>query len=134
MSIIHWNIRSLNANYTAGLAVLLTSINPSVVCLQETKLPADYSNIAGTTIAGYKAFHQIYSGGDIACGGTSIYIKNNILHRHIPLITPLQATACRVTLKRPITVCSLYLPPDSNLHINDLHNLVKPETLLNCRF
>ena len=125
MSIIHWNIRSLNANYTAGLAVLLTSINPSVVCLQETKLPADYSNIAGTTIAGYKAFHQIYSGGDIACGGTSIYIKNNILHRHIPLITPLQATACRVTLKRPITVCSLYLPPDSNLHINDLHNLVK---------
>ena len=75
MSIIHWNIRSLNANYTAGLAVLLTSINPSVVCLQETKLPADYSNIAGTTIAGYKAFHQIYSGGDIACGGTSIYIK-----------------------------------------------------------
>ena len=80
-SIIQWNIRSLKINYTAGLAVLLNNFDPTIVCLQETKLPADYNNIPGTTISGYTSFHQIHTGGNIACGGNSIYIKNNILHK-----------------------------------------------------
>ena len=124
MAMIQWNIRGLKANYSAGLALLLSSIAPAVVCLQETKLPADYKDILGTKIPDYSSFHQIYPGGDIACGGNSIYIKKGILHRQIPLITPLQAVACRVTLNRPITVCSIYIPPDTNLHLGDLNNLI----------
>ena len=125
MAILQWNIRGLNPNYTSGLTPLLESTNPSIICLQETKLPTDYSNIPGTTIPGYTSLHYIFTGGDKACGGTSIYIKSNILHRSIPLITPLQAIACRVTLDKPTTICSIYLPPDSTPHINDLHNLIE---------
>ena len=124
MSVLQWNIRGLKTNYVAGLSLLLNSLNPSVVCLQETKLPQDFKNITGSSIPGYSSYHHIYTGGEIACGGSSICIQSKILHRKIELITPLQAIACRVTLHKPVTICSLYIPPDFNLNLNQLDNLI----------
>ena len=123
MAILQWNIRGLKSNYEPGLQLLISTQNPSIICLQETKLPFDnYKNIPGTNIPGYTSLHQIFTGGDNACGGNSIYIKNNMLFREIPLTTPLQAVACRVTTNRPLTICSIYIP-ELNLNIKDLYNL-----------
>ena len=125
MAILQWNIRGLKSNYQPGLQPLIESQNPSIICLQETKLPTDnHEKIPGTTIPGYTSLHQIFTGGDKACGGNSIYVKTNLLYRKIPLTTPLQAIACRVTVNRPLTICSIYLP-ELNLDIKELHNLEK---------
>ena len=123
MAILQWNIRGLKSNYEPGLQLLISTQNPSIIFLQETKLPSEnYENIPGTNIPGYTSLHQIFTGGDNTCGGNSIYIKNNMLFRKISLITLLQAVACRVTANRPLTICSIYIP-ELNLNIKDLYNL-----------
>src|SRR2546425_2844469 len=57
-------------------------------------------------------------------GGVSIFIKRNIPHSQISLNTPLQATAVKVSLHRPITLCSIYLPPSTGIDIADLDAIV----------
>ena len=106
MSILQWNIRSLTKNYGPGLKPLIDTLDPSVICLQETKLSSkEYS------LSGYTPYHHINKENLVAAGGTSIFVKKDVLHRHLKLNTTLQAVAVRVTTYRPITICSLYLPP-----------------------
>lgn len=67
-------------------------------------------------------------------GGSCILIKKGTPHEVVQLNTDLQATAVQVTLHRTITICSLYIPPRTNLHstaIDDLLNqLPSPRMLL----
>ena len=118
MSILQWNIRSLSKNYGPGLKPLIDSLDPSVVCLQETKLSSKEHKLSG-----YTPYHHIHKENLVAAGGTSIFIKKNVLHRHLKLNTTLQAVAVRVTTYRPITICSLYLPPGTPFKIEQLLNL-----------
>ena len=53
-----------------------------------------------------------------------MFIKRNIPHSQILLNTTLQATAVKITLHRPITICSIYLPPSANIDISDLDAIV----------
>ena len=118
--ILQWNIRGLRPQY-AELSLLLADHNPNVVCLQETKLPADSS----FSVKGYSSYHHIHSENQIACGGSSILIKNNGIHKKLNIVSNLQAVAVRVTLHKPVTVCSLYLPPSQPLNLNDLKGLLE---------
>ena len=118
-SILQWNIRGLKSNFHE-LSLLLNGINSNVLCLQETKLPENHS----FSLKGYSAYHNIHTGGEIACGGNSILVKKAILHKTVPFKTSLQAIAVRVTLHRPITVCSVYLPPNSKPSRQELENLI----------
>ena len=92
-----------------------------MVCLQETKLPADRSDFK---IRGYQAHHLIHTDGQIACGGVSVLVGNTIPHRKVQLTTRLQAIAVRSTLHRPITICSVYISPNRSLELAELHNLL----------
>ena len=124
-TILQWNIQGIKAKYVAGLSLLLASIDPSVICLQETKLNRKTCDKSpGNSIPGYIAHHHFHQDGEIACGGSSIYIKNNILHRNIKLNTTLQAIACRINFKKPLTICSIYLPPNSNVDSSQLYDLI----------
>ena len=124
--LIQWNIRGLRANYASGLQPLIQTHNPNVICLQETKLKNNYD------INRYKAYHHINNNNNnlIASGGSSIFVKSSLLQRQIPLTTDLQAVAVRITSHKPITICSIYLPPGDNPTLNqlvDLHDqLPKP--------
>ena len=118
MSILQWNIRSLKKNNGPGLKPLINSLDPSVICLQETKLSSkDFE------LSGYTPYHHIHTENLVAAGGTSIFIKKGVLHRHLKLNTALQAVAIRVTTYRPITICSLYLPPGTPFKLDQLLNL-----------
>jgi len=82
----------------------------------------------------FSSYHHIHLQNQIACGGTSIFVKNNVVHQQVPLVTDLQAVAVRVTLHRPVTICSMYLPPQTPFSLKSLENIVeqlpKPFVLL----
>ena len=57
-------------------------------------------------------------------GGSSILVKPSTPHTQIKLQTGLQAIAIRATLRKTITVCSIYLPPTMVFNSTDLENLI----------
>ena len=68
--LIQWNCRGLKANFDE----LLSSLCPSIICLQETFLkPNDNLNIRGNTI--YKHIHQTC---DRVSDDSSIVINNSV--------------------------------------------------------
>ena len=58
-----------------------------------------------------------------AAGGSTILVRNNVLHSYVNLNTDLQAVAVRITLDKTITLCSVYIPPNSALGLAQLKNL-----------
>ena len=118
MAVLQWNIRGLRTN-SVELSLLTQQLCPHVICLQETKLPDgnDYPR------NGYTGYHQYFTENQIASGGTSIYVNRQIPSSRIPLNTSLQAVAARVSLHRPTTICSIYIPPDRKLEIKELEKL-----------
>jgi len=119
-TIVQWNCRGLKANYT-DIDALFQILSPAVVCLQET-LQSD-QNV--TNLRNYTQFYKNAMKRDgRPSGGVSILIRKCIPHSQISLVTNLQATAARITLHKAITICSLYLPPNTPLDLNELFDLV----------
>ena len=58
-----------------------------------------------------------------AAGGSTIFVRDNILHSYVNLNTDLQAVAVRITLHKTITLCSDYIPPNSAPGLVQLKNL-----------
>jgi exonuclease III len=116
--IVQWNCRGLKANFNEIL-LLLTAFNPSIVCLQETFLKENHN----ISFKDYTLYNHICTTGDRASGGSTIMVNSRLPHSQLPLNTVLQAVAVRVTLHRVITVCSVYLPPNSKVDKNQLEDL-----------
>ncbi|GFU59075.1 putative RNA-directed DNA polymerase from transposon X-element [Trichonephila clavipes] len=57
-------------------------------------------------------------------GGACIFTSLDIPSSTLPLHTSLQAVAVRIHSTSLITVCCLYLPPNTVIHQHDLNNLV----------
>jgi len=57
-------------------------------------------------------------------------VKSSVPHAQLNLHTSLQAIAIRVTCRKTITICSIYLPPSMGFNTNDfcdlLHQLPPP--------
>jgi endonuclease/exonuclease/phosphatase family metal-dependent hydrolase len=58
-----------------------------------------------------------------AAGGSTILVRDNILHSYANLNTHQQAVAVRITLDKTITLCSVYIPPISALRLAQLKHL-----------
>ena len=119
--IIQWNCRGIKTNFNE-LKVLTQTHNPSIIALQETHLK-ETDNLS---LKNYHMYNTFSPDGpeERAKGGSSLLIKQGIIHSHIPLNTDLQAVAARITLDKTVTICSLYIPPASRLQRIDLDNLV----------
>ena len=119
--IVHWNIRGYRTNYQ-HLRLLLAHSNAVVMCLQETRMPFPLPSPP----RGFQMYHK--SGPPAADGldhgGVCILVRDNIGHMMLPLITDLQAVAIRCQLDQLYTVCSLYLPPNNPLQLQQLEDLV----------
>jgi exonuclease III len=120
-SLLQWNCRGLRANFDEFH--LLTTTNPTIVCLQETY-------IKQTDKFNFRNFDHFSCPSPPAVdgratGGTSILVKNNIPHSKININTTFQAVAIRVTLHKPITICSIYLPPRSHWTTRELSQLIQ---------
>ena len=65
------------------------------------------------------------SPGDNATGGATLYINKSVLFSEIKLDTDLQAVAVRVSAKKTLTVCNIYLPPSLEVNFLDLEHLIE---------
>ena len=118
-TILQWNCRGLMNNHPE-LCLLSQQYNPVAMCLQETHI-ADVSKVS---FKGYTPYHKIDSSHDRTSGGSSILIRNDIIHSPVTLNTNLQAVAVKITLSFVFTICSIYAPPNKYIDIKDLEHLL----------
>jgi hypothetical protein len=71
------------------------------------------------SIKDYTLYNYICTSNARTSGGTSI-IANCVLQKELKLNTRLQAIAVQVTLHRPVTICSLYPPPNITVTNDEL--------------
>jgi len=117
-TLLQWNCRGFRTNFNE-VQLLTQKYEPQAICLQETLLQ-DTDNI---DFRGYSLLNT-YSGIG-PHGGSSILIRQGVLHSPVNLTTNLQAVAVRLTLHVAVTLCSLYIPPSQNLQQTDLDSLVE---------
>ena len=115
--IIQWNCRGFRAN-AIELSLLCSKIHPAVVALQETFLQVTNTS----SLTGFNIIRKDVT-ADRPCGGVALLVNNIFLYSEVPLDTPLQAVAARVSLHKTITICSLYLPPTTSVTKEDLVRL-----------
>ena len=118
-TILQWNCRGLMNNHQE-LCLLSQQYSPVAMCLQETHI-ADISKVS---FKGYTPYHRIDNSHDRASGGSSILIRNNVIHSPVNLNTNLQAVAVKITLSFVFTICSIYAPPNKVIDIKDLEHLL----------
>lgn len=119
-TILQWNIRGAHSNLQE-LQLIVENYNPTALCLQET-MQKD-SNII--TLRRYDHFFLNSTARDgRASGGVSLFVLKTLPHSQIDLVGNIQAVAVRLSLHKPITLCSLYLPPSSPLCSTELDDLI----------
>ena len=117
--ILQWNCRGLRTR-AEQLKVLINEYNPSIICLQETKLGHEAYNPG----LNYKIYNSPPPIGERAKGGAAIIVKKSLQHSSVILNTSLQAVAVQFVSDKQLTVCSLYLPPDLIFNNDDIQNLI----------
>ena len=55
----------------------------------------------------------------------TLYINKSVLFSEIKLDTDLQDVAVRVSAKKTLTVCNIYLPPSLEVNFSDLEHLIE---------
>ena len=89
---IQWNCRSLKANYIE-ITLLVHAFLPITFCLQETHLKKGDTINPNT----YSVYNTDADEDERAAGGSTILVRDNILHSYGNLDTDLQAVAVRIT-------------------------------------
>ena len=94
-TMIQWNCRGIRPNYDE-VQILIQKYSPIIMCLQETKVKPN-SNISFRNYI----VHDKSIDSEVAHGGVMILVSCTAPHSVIPLTTPLQAVAVRVSLPEP---------------------------------
>ncbi|GFT64101.1 putative RNA-directed DNA polymerase from transposon X-element [Trichonephila clavipes] len=98
---------------------IIRQYHPVCVALQETFLKSCHT----TKIRRYGCVPKDTEGHSVS-GGVCIFTSLDVPSSALPLQTSLQAVAVRIHSTSLITVCCLYLPPNTVIHQHDLNNLV----------
>jgi ribonuclease HI len=118
--IIQWNLHGLRANLV-DLQLLIADFSPVALCLQETLQKT-------TNIINLRKYTHFFTTNTAIDGrpkgGVSILVDKTVPHSQVTLTSPVQAVAVRITLHRPLTLCSIYLPPSTPVDANDLNLLI----------
>jgi exonuclease III len=121
LDILQWNCRGLRASLP-DLQTLVQDQQPAVICLQETKITDPDYNI----LTQYHHTRKLATTtSTLPKGGVSIFVNKHLLSSAITLRTTLQAVAVRVTLHTPVSICSIYLPPNSKWTAQDLQDIIQ---------
>ena len=107
-------------NNHSELCLLTQQYNPVAMCLQETHI-SDESKVS---FKGYTPYNKLDLSHERASGGSSIFVRNDIIHSPVKLTTNLQAVAVKITLTFVFTICSIYAPPNKYIDINELEHLL----------
>lgn len=119
-SLISWNVNSIFSKYPF-VQLLLKDFNPSVFCIQETKLLPSHSIF----LRNYYIYRNDNLTPGNAKGGVLIAVSKQLHVEHITLNSPFQAVAARIWFDTPITICSLYLHHQDHVTLDLLQDLIK---------
>ncbi|GFV74721.1 probable RNA-directed DNA polymerase from transposon X-element [Trichonephila clavipes] len=117
-SLVSWNCRGYRS-HTDDLKDIIRQYHPVCVALQDTFLKSCHT----TKIRRYGCVRKDTEGSSVS-GGVCIFTSLDVPSSALPLHTSLQAVAVRIHSTSLITVCCLYLPPNTVIHQHDLNNLV----------
>ncbi|GFV86638.1 RNA-directed DNA polymerase from mobile element jockey [Trichonephila clavipes] len=98
---------------------IIRQYHPVCVALQETFLKSCHT----TKIRRYGCVRKDTEGPSVS-GGVCIFTSLDVPSSALPFHTSLQAVAVRIHSTSLITVCCLYLPPNTVIHQHDLNSLV----------
>ena len=121
-NIIQWNCRGIQANFNE-LNIIANDFNIGIFCLQETLLSPNKQ----FTFKHYTAYHNFANTipDSRPSGGITILVHNSIPNSPIPLTTNLQAQAITVTCNQTITICNIYISPNSSVDLLQIENLIQ---------
>ncbi|GBO08698.1 hypothetical protein AVEN_138224-1 [Araneus ventricosus] len=118
--LVSWNCRGFRSKI-CHIKDLIYEVHPVCIALQETYLKlADISKIKRYSLV--RKDNENESGR--ASGGVALLVSYDTPSSVITLRTNLQAVAVTVMLSNLATVCTLYLPPSTNVNGRDLDRLV----------
>ena len=83
-----------------------------------------FRRVEGFLFKGYTPYNKLDLTHERASGGSSIFIRNDIIHSPVKLTTNLQAVAVKITLSFVFTICSIYAPPNKCIDIRELEHLL----------
>jgi hypothetical protein len=99
---------------------LINKYQPACIALQETFLAENKT----AKIRRYSTFRKDHDAGARPSGGVAIFISHDYPCTYLNLRTALQALAVRIHINQLITICNLYLPPNSSISQNALNDLI----------
>ncbi|GFN82578.1 RNA-directed DNA polymerase from mobile element jockey [Plakobranchus ocellatus] len=105
-TVVQWNIRGFRSNFEE-LKLLLNRSQSAVVALQECRLGEGQVPPRGYTL--------LLPQSGSPWGEAALLIRNGTRFSEIDLKTGLHAAAATISLEKALSVCSLYLPPNSQV-------------------
>ncbi|GBM65242.1 hypothetical protein AVEN_239180-1 [Araneus ventricosus] len=118
--LVLWNFHGFRSK-VCHIKSLMYEVHPVCIALQEPYLkPADIAKIKCYSLL--RIDNENESGR--ASGEVALPVSHDTLSFVITLHTNLQTVAIRVLLSNLVTVCTLYLPPSTNVNDRDLDRLV----------
>lgn len=118
--IAHWNCRGLLRNL-GDIKDILNSFCPLALCVQETNMGPKNTNF----LRQYKVVRQDRDTTGCLSGGVEIIMKFNTTLQGIWSQTVLEAVVVSVVSFKTVTVCSIYLPPHTQVTVRDLEELIE---------
>lgn len=111
--ILQWNCRGFYSNIS-NIFELVNKYDPIIVSLQELILGQ-----RKLSLKGYRSMHSV------GRGGAGLLLRNGTPYTEIALRTTLQAVAATVYIGKQYTVCSIYLPPATQILDEELTELIE---------
>ena len=117
-SILQWNCHGFMPTFEK-IKNLISNFSAFILALQET-------NFKDANIRGFHHYFKTCMSevDGRATGGCSIFVKMGVPHEVLELDTELQTVAIKLSLRKPITICNVHIPPHFNVAQTDIDNLV----------
>ena len=126
-AIIQWNCQGIKAKKDELLKII-EAYRPEVVAVQETMI----RDSEQFRIPQYKERRREGHYNRRSHGGVAISVHEETPHRNVQVNTPVQAVAIRVTMGRPVTICSIYIPGSQEISVQLLESIYQqlPEPVM----
>lgn len=121
-NILQWNCLGRLKNL--GIYLFLDQVHSVPICVQKSRLTSSHTNV----LRRHSVFRKdrtdsIHSSGGRG-GGVAVVGQRGVACGGIYLVTRQEAVAACIVFDRPLTLCSLYIPPNTSFHLKELHALI----------
>lgn len=119
MALVSWNCHGFK-QHVSELRDLVNTYHPACIAVQETFLRSSQT----AKLRRYSTFRNDNDGGERVSGGVALFVSQNYPSCPFHINTELQAVAIQIHIHSLVTICSLYLPPNTTISQISLHNLI----------